>query len=77
MPQALISLSKESNKILNLVKAKYNLNDKSSAVEIVIDHYIECEGEPDLKDEFIERIKKAEKGRFIRVDDFARHYGVK
>ncbi len=77
MTQALIQLSDESNKVLNIVKAKNNLKDKSEAVEAVIEHYVECEGEPSLKEEFIERIKKAEKGKFIRVNDFAKHYGSK
>ena len=76
MTQALISLSEEANRVLNLVKAKFNLKDKSQAVEAVIGHYLECEGEPDLREEFIERVKKAEKGRFVRVDKFAKHYGV-
>lgn len=76
MKQALIQLSEEANKVLNIVKAKHNLKDKSAAVEAVIEHYIECKGEPDLKEEFIEKIKKAEKGKFIRVDNFAKHYGV-
>ncbi|HLF54452.1 MAG TPA: DUF2683 family protein [Candidatus Nanoarchaeia archaeon] len=76
MPQALISLSEEANKVLNLVKAKFNLKDKSQAVEAVVEHYLECKGEPDLRDEFIERIKKAEKGKFVRVENFAKHYGV-
>lgn len=76
MKQALIHLSEEANKVLNIIKAKHNLKDKSAAIEAVIEYYIESEGEPDLKEEFIERIKKAEKGKFIRVDDFAKHYGA-
>ena len=76
MTQALIHLSEKSNRLLNLVKAKYNLKDKSKAVETVIEHYVECEGEPNLKQEFVERIKRAEKGRFVRVSNFAKHYGV-
>ena len=76
MKQALIQLSEEANKVLNIVKAKHNLKDKSAAVEAVIEHYIECEGEPNLKEEFIERIKRAEKGKFVRVDNFAKQYGA-
>ncbi len=76
MPQALIELSDEANRLLNMVKAKYDLKDKSAAVETVIEHYVECEGEPNLRQEFIERIKRAEKGRFVRVDDFGKRYGV-
>lgn len=76
MTQALIELTEESNRVLNIVKAKHNLKDKSAAVKVVIEHYLECEGEPGFKEEFIERIKRAEKGRFVRVDDFAKRYGV-
>jgi len=72
MPKALISLSDEANKLLNILKAKHGLKDKSAAVEAVIAHYVDCEGEPDLKDEFIQRIHRAEKGKFIRVHDFAK-----
>lgn len=74
MPQALVTLSEDSNRILNLVKVKYNLKDKSAAVEAVIEHYVLCEGEPDLKEEFIQRIRKAEKGKFVRVEDFSKRY---
>jgi hypothetical protein len=59
-----------------MVKARYALKDKSQAVEMVIEHYVECEGEPDLKQEFIERIRRAERGKFVRVADFGKRYGV-
>ncbi len=77
MTQALVTLSEDTNKVLNMVKAKFNLKDKSAAVEVIVEHYIECAGEPDFKEEFIARIQKAEKGKFVRVADFAKHYGVK
>ena len=76
MTQALLQLNENSNRVLNIVKAKYNLKDKSQAVEVVIKHYIECEEDPDLRPEFIERIQKAEKGKFVRVHNFAERYGV-
>lgn len=76
MPQALIMLNEKENRVLNLVKAKYGLKDKSAAVEAVIAHYIGCEGEPSLREEFIAHIQKAEKGKFVRVDNFAKHYGI-
>ncbi|RJQ18896.1 DUF2683 domain-containing protein [Candidatus Woesearchaeota archaeon] len=76
MTHALIELSEESNKVLNMVKAKYNLKDKSAAVELVIEKFVEVEGEPDLKEEFLDRVRKAEKGKFVRVSDFGKHFGV-
>ena len=57
---------------MNIVKAKLGLNDKSEAIKVLIDYYIENEGEPELKPEFIERIKKAEKGRFVKAKDFSK-----
>ncbi len=76
MTQALITLDENANRVLNIVKAKFNLRDKSEAVDVVIKHYIECGDEPDFQPEFIERIKKAEKGKFVKVNNFAERYGV-
>ena len=76
MVHALIELDENSNRALNVVKAKLGLNDKSEAIKAIIDYYIDRQDEPELKPEFIERIKKAEKGKFMKVKDFAKHYGV-
>ena len=76
MVQALIELDENENRVLNIVKAKLGLNDKSEAIKVLIDYYIQNESEPELKPEFIERIKKAEKGRFVKVKDFSKHYGA-
>ena len=76
MVQALIELDENENRVLNIVKAKLGLNDKSEAIKVLIDYYIENEGEPELRPEFIERIKKAEKGKFIKVSNFSEHYGA-
>ena len=76
MVQALIELDENSNRVLNVVKAKLGLNDKSEAVKVIIQYYIDHEAEPELLSAFIKRIKKAEKGKFIKVDNFAKHYGA-
>ncbi len=76
MVQALIELDENTNRVLNIVKAKLGLRDKSEAIKTIIQYYVENEAEPELRPEFIERIKKAEKSKFIKVSDFARHYGA-
>ena len=38
--------------------------------------YIEYENEPELKPEFIKKINKIKKEKSIRVDDFAKRYGL-
>jgi len=40
---------------LNIVKARYDLKDKSEAIEFIVKKYIEYENEPELKPEFIKK----------------------
>jgi len=77
MVQALVNISDDANRVLNIVKAREGLKDKSEAIDVVIAHYAMCIGAPEFKPEFIERIRKAEKGKFVNVKDFAEHFGLK
>ena len=76
MVQALVELDENTNRVLNVVKAKYGLNDKSDAIQLVVNRYIEEENEPELRPEFIKKIKQIEKQKSIRVKDFAKRYGL-
>ncbi len=76
MTQALIKLNENINRVLNIVKARYDLKDKSEAIEFIVKKYIEYENEPELKPEFIKKINKIKKEKSIRVDDFAKRYGL-
>lgn len=76
MVQALIKLNDNINRVLNIIKAKYDLKDKSEAIEFVVNKYIEFENEPELRPEFIEKVKKIKKEKSIRIDDFAKRYGL-
>jgi len=76
MTQALITLNENINRVLNIVKAKYDLKDKSETIEFIVKKFIEYENEPELKPEFINRINKIKKEKSIRVDDFAKRYGL-
>ena len=76
MTQALIKLNENINRVLNIVKAKYDLKDKSETIEFIVKKYVEYENEPELKPEFIDKINKIKKEKSIRVDDFAKRYGL-
>ncbi len=76
MTQALIKLNENINRVLNIVKAKYDFKDKSETIEFIVKKYIEYENEPELKPEFIEKINKIKKEKSIRVDDFSKRYGL-
>ena len=65
MVQAMIDISKNTNQVLNIVKARFNLKDKSEAIEKVVLDYGESILEPELRPEFIQKINRIEKeGKF-------------
>ena len=76
MVQALIEIDSNTNRVLSIVKAKYDLKDKGEAVEFVVGRYIEEEDEPELRPEFIEKMNKIKKQKSIKVADFAKRYGL-
>ena len=76
MVNALIQIDENMNRVLNIVKARHGLKDKGQAVEFIINQFIEMESEPELKIEFIKKIKSIEKQKAIYVDDFSKRYGL-
>lgn len=77
MVQALVRLDENTNRVLSVVKAKYGLRDKGEAIELVVKKYIESEDEPELRPEFIKKIRQIEKQKSIKVTNFAKRYGLK
>lgn len=67
MVQAIININERANRIANIIKAKYGLKDKSQAIERALEEYEEKILEPELKPDYIEKIKRIEKqGKFTK-----------
>lgn len=78
MVKSLIDLTERESRIINIVKAKYGLKDKSQALSVILKRYEECELEPQLRPEFVKEIEGARKqGKFMKVKDFAQEFDVK
>ena len=77
MVQAIINIDEHTNQILNIVKAKFGLKDKSSAIEVVVGQYEEEVLEPQLRPEFIKKMKKVRKEQTVKIKDFKKHFGLK
>ena len=80
MVQALVQIDDNTNRVLNVVKAKYGLNDKGKAIELLVSKYIEEEDEPELRPEFIEKAKRIMKEKSIHIgslENFRKRYGIK
>jgi len=77
MVQAMIQISDEANQILNIVKARYGLKDKSDAIEKVVLEFGEDFLEPQLRPEFIQKMKERQKEKTVKVTDFKKHFNLK
>jgi len=65
MVKAIISINESTNRILNILKAKYGLKDKSEAIDKMAERYEEEILEPELRPEYVDKIKKIQKhGKF-------------
>jgi hypothetical protein len=79
MVQALIDIDDRTNRVLNIVKAKYGLKDKSAAIELVAKQYEEELLQPELKPEYIEKAKKIATQEAVdvgTVDDLKNRLGI-
>lgn len=75
MVKAMVELDKEANRIINIVKAKYGLRDKSQAVNRLVLEYGDMLLEPPLRPEFVAKMRKRRKEKIIGVPDFSKRYG--
>ncbi|MDD5181847.1 MAG: DUF2683 family protein [Candidatus Nanoarchaeia archaeon] len=72
MVQAIVSLGENEARVLNIIKGKFGLKNKSEAVNLVIEKYEENFLEPELKPEYTEKLAKIVKGKYISRNEFER-----
>jgi hypothetical protein len=70
MVQAVIDIDENTNRVLNIVKAKHGLRDKSQAINLVVTEYEESFLEPELRPEYKNRLAKILKGRHLSRAEF-------
>ena len=76
MVQAMINISPEANHILNIVKARNNLRDKSEAIMQIVLEFGAENLEPELRPEFIKEMKRVAGEESVRVTNFSERYGL-
>jgi len=76
MVQAVVNLNEHENRVLNIIKGKYGLKNKSEAISVVISEYEKELLEPELRPEYVEKLKKREKEPTVKVKDFRKHFGL-
>lgn len=69
MPTAIVKLNDEANQVINIVKAKYGLRDKSQAINKMAEEYENEVLEPELRPEYIESLKRFKKEKTVKIKD--------
>jgi len=65
MVQNIIQIDDREDRILNIVKAKYGLKNKSEAVAFIANAYEESFLEPQLRPEYLAKLEKIKKEKGI------------
>ena len=76
MVKAIVNINERANRVLNIVKAKHGLKTKSDAINKVVSEYGKSLLEPELRPEFIEKIKTRQKEKTVKISNFSSHYGL-
>ncbi len=74
MVKAIVDIDERANRILNIVKAKEDLKDKSDAINLVVSIYGREMLEPELRPEFIKELLEAQREETVKVSDLSKHY---
>lgn len=70
MTQAVINIDENTNRVLNIVKAKFGLKDKSQAITLVVTEYEQSALEPELRPEYKTKLVKIMSGRHLSREEF-------
>jgi len=71
MVQAIIKIEDHTNRVLNIIKAKFGLKDKSEAIDVMAEQYEDQILEPELKPEYLEKLHKIKKEKGIKFKTIA------
>jgi len=70
MVQNIVNLGEREDRVINIVKAKHGLKTKSEAIALIAQIYEEEFLEPELRPEYVKKLEKIRKGKYIRFNSF-------
>ncbi len=74
MVKAIVDISESANRVLNIIKAKENLTNKSDAINLIVSIYGKEMLEPELRSDFIRELLEAQKEKTVKIKNFSEHY---
>lgn len=76
MVKAIVNIDESANRILNIVKAKENLRDKSDAINLILNLYGMEMMEPELRPDFIKELLASQNEKVVKISDWNKHFGL-
>ena len=76
MVKAIVNINEDANRIINIVKAKENLKDKSDAINLILSIYGKEMLEPKLRPDFFKEVLSAQNEDVVEVEDWNKHFGL-
>ena len=76
MVKAIVNIDDDANRILNIVKAKENLKDKSEVINLILMIYGKEMLEGELRPEFVSELLKAQNEEAVDVKDWNKHFDL-
>ncbi len=74
MPTAIVELNDKANRVVNIVKAMYNLKDKSQALNKMAEEYEQEILEMQLRPEYKKKLEKIQKEKSIKVKNVDEYF---
>lgn len=69
MVKAIVDINESANRVLNIIKAKEDLKDKSEAINLIVDLYGKEMLEPELRPEFIKELLEAKDEEAVKINE--------
>jgi hypothetical protein len=66
----MIRIDEHTNRVLNIVKAKHGLKDKSQAIDLVVSEYEQSFLEPKLRPEYKNKLARILRGKHLSRQEF-------
>ncbi|MFA6907618.1 MAG: antitoxin [Candidatus Micrarchaeia archaeon] len=78
MTSAIVNLTEENNRFLNIIKAHFGIKNKSDAINFVVENFPKGEIGLQVRPEYVRKLKKIMKGKtqsFSSLDEMRKEYG--
>jgi len=76
MVKAIVDIDDNANRIINIIKAKEDLKDKSEAINLILEMYGKEMLEPELRPDFVKEVLDAQNEEVVEVKDWNKHFGL-